>query len=48
MATLIFTVPFLMEESFDKYGVPDPTVLKGQSFSQMILYSLSNTSQSND
>lgn len=44
LATVIFTVPFLMEEAFDKYGVPDPTVLKGQDISKLLLASFNSTS----
>ena len=44
LATLIFTVPFLMEESFEKYGVPDPMKLAGQDLSKLIWFSFKNTS----
>lgn len=44
MATLVFTVPFLSEEAYQKYSVPDPTKLKGLDFSALFQASLNNTS----
>ena len=44
LATAIFTVPFLSEEAYQKYGVPDPVVLKGLDLSKLIQFSLDNTS----
>lgn len=44
LATLIFTVPFLAEEIYQKYGVPSPTELKGLELSKLIQFSLDNTS----
>lgn len=42
--TMIYTVPFLLEETFQKYGVPDRQVLKGQKFNRLIIDSLNNNS----
>lgn len=44
-ATLIFTVPFLMEELFQKYGVPDKQILKGQDLGKLLSESLINNSR---
>ncbi|APX71913.1 hypothetical protein BTM29_04790 [Companilactobacillus allii] len=44
LATSIFWVPFLIEETFQKFGVPSPTILKGQNFRDLIKFSLANTS----
>jgi len=44
LATVIFTVPFLSEEAYQKYGVPDPVALKGLDLSNLIQFSLDNTS----
>lgn len=44
-ATLIFTVPFLIEELFQKYGVPDKQILKGQDLSRVLSESLINNSR---
>lgn len=42
--TLIFTVPFLLEESFQKYGVPDRQILQGQNLQKVIMASLEDNS----
>ncbi|AKP03193.1 hypothetical protein ABB44_05855 [Companilactobacillus farciminis] len=44
-ATLIFTIPFLMEELFQKYGVPDKQILKGQDLGKLLSESLINNSR---
>ncbi|WP_201306972.1 hypothetical protein [Companilactobacillus farciminis] len=44
-ATLIFTIPFLMEELFQKYGVPDKQILKGQDLVKLLSESLINNSR---
>lgn len=41
-ATLIFTVPFLAEELFQKYSVPDKQILKGQPLDGLLYNSLIN------
>lgn len=42
LATLVFTVPFISEELFQKYGVPDRQILQGQSFTKLLLSSATN------
>ncbi|WP_238334052.1 hypothetical protein, partial [Companilactobacillus halodurans] len=42
LATLIYTVPFLSEELFQKYGVPDRQILKGLDLWQLIKASYDN------
>lgn len=44
-STLIFTVPFMTEESFQKYGVPDKQKLVGLNFKQLIYESIINNSR---
>lgn len=44
LATSIFTVSFIIEETFQKYGVPSPITLKGDSLKLLIIDSLKNTS----
>ena len=44
LATLIFTFSFLSEELYQKYVLPDPTKLQGLKLSDLILFSLDNTS----
>lgn len=44
LATCIFWVPFVIEETFQKFGVPSPTILKGQNFRDLVKFSLVNTS----
>lgn len=44
-STLIFTVPFITEESFQKYGVPDKQKLVGLNFKQLIYESIINNSR---
>lgn len=45
LATTIFTVPFLAEEAFQKYGVPDRQILKGQDLGQLVVSSLTNNAR---
>ncbi|WP_164509406.1 YfhO family protein [Companilactobacillus jidongensis] len=45
LATSIFTVPFIIEETFQKFGVPSPILLKGENLTKLVLYSLKNTSK---
>lgn len=44
LATSIFTVPFIIEETFQKFGVPSPTILKGENISKLVMSSWNNTS----
>lgn len=44
-STLIFTVPFITEELFQKYGVPDKQKLAGLDFKQLIYASVINDSR---
>ncbi|WP_119318001.1 hypothetical protein [Companilactobacillus formosensis] len=44
-STLIFTVPFMTEELFQKYGVPDKQKLVGLNFKQLIYESIINNSR---
>lgn len=43
--TLVYIVPFIMEELFQKYGTPDPQPLKGLDLTKLIYASLINNSQ---
>lgn len=43
-ATSIFTVPFIIEETFQKFDVPSPVILKGTSLIGLITDSFKNTS----
>lgn len=45
MATLIFTVPFISEELFQKYSLPDPQTLTGVRVKGLISSSLINNSR---
>lgn len=42
LMTLIFTVPFISEELFQKYGVPDRQILQGQDLGKLLYSSLIN------
>lgn len=42
LGTLVFTVPFLSEELFQKYGVPDKQVLAGQDWKLLLTSSVTN------
>lgn len=44
-ATLVYIVPFIMEELFQKYGTPDPQPLKGLDLTKLVYASLINNSQ---
>lgn len=44
LATLIFTVPFIAEETFQKYGMPSPQKLQGKSLISLIKASFMNVS----
>ncbi|HIY92760.1 hypothetical protein [Companilactobacillus sp. HBUAS56275] len=44
LATLIFTVPFIAEETFQKYGMPSPQKLQGKSLLSLVKASFMNVS----
>jgi hypothetical protein len=45
LSTLVFTIPFLSEETFQNYGVPDPQILEGQDISKLLIFGIDNSSK---